>query len=484
MNKFSVLFLFFLNFEAKKKKKNFLRKKFLTEFQKILFYFRIPEKMNPGNFPGHGFISPWLQPPPGLAQQISQQINPTRQFLVNPWGNVSSVFLHQPQFSQRFRPPLLDDSPPAPPAPPLPPAVEYPPYPGQLASNRFVSELGRDVEYSQVPVSSTSVRFASEPEYSQVPVSSTSVRFVYESERDRQLRGQRSRNEFDSSQQNYVRRDDLWAAANQLQMNQENSFSLSQRLNPSQRKLPLLDDFSSDSGASLPAPVPSPQMAPVSYPQMAPAPVSYPQMAPPQPVPYPQMAPPLPAPQPVPPPPPRIETISISDLLFPPGRSLRPPKLLIIFRGAPGSGKTHLAKLIKEKEVELGGVAPRILSLDDYFMIENEREVKDAKTGRKWKEKFMEYEFDSGLENNYRKQMLKTFRKTVEDGFFHFILIDNINQKLSHFDEFWSVGKQAGFQVYVAEVKADLNICAKRNVHQRTEKEIQQVFFRFQFRFS
>ena len=71
----------------------------------------------------------------------------------------------------------------------------------------------------------------------------------------------------------------------------------------------------------------------------------------------------------------------------------------------------------------------------------------------------------------------------VDDGFFNFLMIDNINQKLSHFDEFWSAGKQAGFQVYVAEVKADAGTCAKRNVHNRTEKEIQQVFIFYLFCF-
>lgn len=40
--------------------------------------------------------------------------------------------------------------------------------------------------------------------------------------------------------------------------------------------------------------------------------------------------------------------------------------------GLPGSGKSYLAKLIKDREVENGGSAPRILSMDDYFMTEVE----------------------------------------------------------------------------------------------------------------
>lgn len=41
----------------------------------------------------------------------------------------------------------------------------------------------------------------------------------------------------------------------------------------------------------------------------------------------------------------------IDDLLTPPGRFNRPGRIVIILRGPPGSGKTFLAKLIKDKEV-------------------------------------------------------------------------------------------------------------------------------------
>ena len=61
------------------------------------------------------------------------------------------------------------------------------------------------------------------------------------------------------------------------------------------------------------------------------------------------------------------EIIVIDDLIQPPGRYMRPPKLVIIFRGLPGSGKSYVAKHVKETESDLGSEAPRILALDDYF---------------------------------------------------------------------------------------------------------------------
>jgi YLP motif-containing protein 1 len=38
-----------------------------------------------------------------------------------------------------------------------------------------------------------------------------------------------------------------------------------------------------------------------------------------------------------------------------------------------GSGKSYLAKALRDIEVENGGSAPRIHSIDDYFMIEVEK---------------------------------------------------------------------------------------------------------------
>ncbi len=42
-----------------------------------------------------------------------------------------------------------------------------------------------------------------------------------------------------------------------------------------------------------------------------------------------------------------METVMVEDLLLPPGRYGRPAKLVVILRGLPGSGKSHIARLIK-----------------------------------------------------------------------------------------------------------------------------------------
>ncbi|XP_023148190.2 YLP motif-containing protein 1 isoform X2 [Amphiprion ocellaris] len=187
----------------------------------------------------------------------------------------------------------------------------------------------------------------------------------------------------------------------------------------------------------------------------------------------PQTAPPLPPP---PQPPPRVEKKpeikNIDDILKPPGRMSRPERIVIIMRGLPGSGKSHVAKLIRDKEVDCGGAPPRVLVLDDYFMTEVEKVEKDPDTGRRVKTKGLEYEYEPEMEDTYRNSMLKTFKKTLDDGFFPFIILDTINDRVKHFDQFWSAAKTKGFEVYLAEITADTQTCAKRNVHGRTLKDI------------
>lgn len=59
----------------------------------------------------------------------------------------------------------------------------------------------------------------------------------------------------------------------------------------------------------------------------------------------------------------------------------------------------------------------------------------------------MEYEYEPEMEEAYRGSLFKTFKKTVEDGFFPFIIVDAINDRVKYFEEMWSFAKQKGFQV-------------------------------------
>lgn len=142
--------------------------------------------------------------------------------------------------------------------------------------------------------------------------------------------------------------------------------------------------------------------------------------------------------------------ISIEKLLLNPGRKRRPRRIVIVIRGLPGSGKTHIAKLIKDKEVEMGGSAPRILSIDDYFTSETDEIITCPQTGKDINLKSMVYEYEKEMEEKYLQYLLKSYKKTVADGYFDFIIVDAVYPKMSSVLEFTSHAKDKGFVVSIS----------------------------------
>ncbi|XP_077291589.1 uncharacterized protein LOC143915051 isoform X2 [Arctopsyche grandis] len=167
--------------------------------------------------------------------------------------------------------------------------------------------------------------------------------------------------------------------------------------------------------------------------------------------------------------------VMIDDILESPGREVRPEKIVIILRGLPGSGKSYLAKLIKDREIENGGSAPRILSMDDYFMSETEVSIEDPDTGRRSKKREMKYEYDESMEAVYISSLAKAFKRTIADGFFPFVIVDSINDQYDHYAEMDNIAKQYGFKVYICEMDVDVHTCHKRNIHDRKLEDIEML---------
>ncbi|XP_063957585.1 YLP motif-containing protein 1-like [Lytechinus pictus] len=189
------------------------------------------------------------------------------------------------------------------------------------------------------------------------------------------------------------------------------------------------------------------------------------------------------SPQQTPPPakPKKREVVAITDLLDQPNREKRPAKICVILRGPPGSGKSYIAKLIKDREIHNRGPSPRMLCLDDYFMSEKEKTEKDPETGKIVKKRFQEYEYEDSMEGIYQNSLLKTFKKTIEDGFFDFIIVDAVNDKNSKIEPFWSYAKTKGFEVYVAELLVELGLCIQRDIHNRGEASIRRIIEHWEF---
>ena len=89
----------------------------------------------------------------------------------------------------------------------------------------------------------------------------------------------------------------------------------------------------------------------------------------------------------------------------------------------------------------------------------------------------MKYEYEAEMEEIYRQNLLKSFKKQIDNLLFNFIIVDSCNEKVEGFEDFWSYAKSKGFQVYVVEIQAEPNTCFKRNTHGRTLSEILRVCF-------
>ncbi|KAJ0176152.1 hypothetical protein K1T71_008326 [Dendrolimus kikuchii] len=170
--------------------------------------------------------------------------------------------------------------------------------------------------------------------------------------------------------------------------------------------------------------------------------------------------------------------VMIDDILELPGREMRPEKIVIILRGPPGSGKSYLAKLIRDREAEHGGTA-RIMSIDDYFMQESEVEEKDPATGKIVKKQTLKYEYDEESESTYLTSLSRAFKRSISDGYFSFLIFDAVNDQLKNYADIWNYSRQNGFQVYICTMDLDPQTCYRRNIHNRKLDDIEVICSRF-----
>ncbi|XAR50085.1 hypothetical protein NMG60_11004318 [Bertholletia excelsa] len=182
---------------------------------------------------------------------------------------------------------------------------------------------------------------------------------------------------------------------------------------------------------------------------------------------------------------PKPKVVDASHIFKQPHRATRPDHMVIILRGLPGSGKSYLAKMLRDLEVENGSDAPRIHSMDDYFMTEVEKQVDEndvskssgSVRGKKPVLKtVMEFCYEPEMEEAYRSSMLKAFKKTLDDGAFSFVIVDDRNLRVADFAQFWATAKRSGYEVYLLEATyKDPAGCAARNVHGFTQEDIQKM---------
>ncbi|RNA27295.1 ylp motif-containing 1 [Brachionus plicatilis] len=167
---------------------------------------------------------------------------------------------------------------------------------------------------------------------------------------------------------------------------------------------------------------------------------------------------------------PKRPPVKIEQLLLEPHRERRPHKLVIILRGPPGSGKSFIANLIKQEEEKhvSSSDKPKYLSIDNYFISEQETSGKN--------QILMKYEYDKEMDEAYQKSLVKSFKKIIDDDLFNFIIVDMINERKNHIEEMFSHATLKAFQVYVADLNfVSAETCFSRNVHNRTLEDVKKI---------
>jgi hypothetical protein len=87
----------------------------------------------------------------------------------------------------------------------------------------------------------------------------------------------------------------------------------------------------------------------------------------------------------------------------------------------------------------------------------------------------MKYEYDRAMDETYQKSLLKSFRKTIDDSLFNFVIVDMVNNKMNFIEEMSIYAKLRGFQVYIVELNRDAENCYNRNIHNRSLKDIRDL---------
>ena len=87
----------------------------------------------------------------------------------------------------------------------------------------------------------------------------------------------------------------------------------------------------------------------------------------------------------------------------------------------------------------------------------------------------MEYEYDAQMDATYRRSLIKLVRKSIDDRFFPFLIVDQNNEQTEHFRDIVEYADANQFQVYFIELNSDVQLCAQRNIHKRSLADIEQV---------
>ena len=155
-------------------------------------------------------------------------------------------------------------------------------------------------------------------------------------------------------------------------------------------------------------------------------------------------------------------------------KQLRHP-IVIILRGLIGSGKSLAAKCIKEEATDLDDeIMCRILSIDDYFM--EEQETTSTENGKEVVKKKFVYKYDAKKERECREQLIDKLEETLKRGDHAVVIIDACNSYRREFESLRQVCRRFRASVIVCEMQDwDVAACFHRGVHNRSLEDIHRM---------
>ncbi|VDL85672.1 unnamed protein product [Schistocephalus solidus] len=85
------------------------------------------------------------------------------------------------------------------------------------------------------------------------------------------------------------------------------------------------------------------------------------------------------------------------------------------------------------------------------------------------------YVYEKEMETLYQKELVKLVCRQMDDGFFNFLIVDAVNQRVSEIEELAAQARVRNFQVYVIEVAANVSTCIRRSEGRRSKEDIMQI---------
>lgn len=103
----------------------------------------------------------------------------------------------------------------------------------------------------------------------------------------------------------------------------------------------------------------------------------------------------------------------------------------------------------------MGGSAPRILSIDDYYLMD------DGSSPVPWLE---------DQEEQYRLSLLKSLKRNLDDGHFSFVIVDALHAKISEIQDIHITARSRAFAVFLVDLPDNSRSGSTRKC---TEKDLE-----------